>query len=104
MGEFRRLDAEGFEDQDVFEGVGEVVLAADDVADAQVGVVGAGGQVIGRPAVGAEQGEVLDIGGGLGLGAVDEVGEGDFGAGFAGDSVADDKGLAGSGAAVAFLF
>ena len=58
---------ERLEDQDVLEGVGEVVLAADDVADAQVGVVGAGAQVIGGHAVAAQQREVLDIGGGFRL-------------------------------------
>jgi len=45
MGELRGLDAGGCEDQDVFEGVGEMVLATNDVRDAQVSVVGAGGQV-----------------------------------------------------------
>ena len=47
----------GFEDQLVLEGVGEMLLAADDVADAQVGVVGAVGQVIGGHAVAAQQRE-----------------------------------------------
>ena len=61
----RRLDAQRLEDQDVLEGVRQVVLAADDVADAQIGVVGAGGQVIGGHAVAAQQREILDIGGGL---------------------------------------
>jgi hypothetical protein len=39
--------AEGFKDEQMLEGVGEVVLAADDVGDAEVGVVDAGGQVVG---------------------------------------------------------
>ena len=68
-----RLGSGGVEDQDVFEGVGEVVLAADDVADAEVGIVGAGGEVIGGHAVAAEEGEVLDVGVGFGLLAVDGV-------------------------------
>ena len=52
-----------------------MILAANDVADAQVGIVGAGGQVIGRHAVAAQQREVLDIGSGFRLLAVDRVGE-----------------------------
>ncbi len=51
MGELGRRDAEGLEDQQVLEGVGEVILAADDVADAEIGVVDAGGQVVGGHAV-----------------------------------------------------
>ncbi len=35
MGELGRLDAEGLEDEQVLEGVGEVILAADDVGDAR---------------------------------------------------------------------
>ena len=90
-----------FEDQDVFEGVGQVVLAADDVRDFQIRIVGAGCHVVGRHPVAAKQGEVLDVGGGAGLGAVDGVGEADLGDGFPGNAEADDKRLPGSGAAVA---
>ncbi len=67
MRELRRLDAEPFEDQQVLEGVGEVILAADDVADAEIGVVDARGEVVGRHAVRAQQGEVFDLVGQLGL-------------------------------------
>ncbi len=65
QGGVRRLC--GFEDQDVLEGVGEMILAADDVADVEIDVVGAGRHVIGRDAVAAEQREVFDVGGGFGL-------------------------------------
>ena len=82
--------------------VGEVVLAADDVADAQVGVVGAGAEVVGGHAVAAQEGEILDIGGGFGLRAVDGVGELDVADGLAGDAEAERERLAGGGAAVAF--
>ncbi len=51
MCELGRWYAEGLEDQQVLESVGEVVLSANDVADAEVGVVCAGGQVIGGHAV-----------------------------------------------------
>ena len=49
-------------DQHVLEGVGQMILPADDVADAQIGIVGAGGQMIGRHAVAAQQREILDVG------------------------------------------
>ena len=51
MGELGRRRAETFEDEQVLEGVGEVILAADDVGDAEIGIVGAGGQVVGGIAV-----------------------------------------------------
>ncbi len=51
MGELGRRRAEGFEDEQVLEGVGQVILAADDVADAEIGVVGAGGEVVGGDSV-----------------------------------------------------
>src|ERR1039457_2920693 len=44
MSELWRLDAEGLEDEQGVEGVGGGVLAADDVADAQVCVIGARGE------------------------------------------------------------
>ena len=68
MGELRRGGTDAFKDEDVLEGVGEVVLAANDVGDAQVGVVDAGREVIGRVAVAAQEGEVFDLVGWLGLG------------------------------------
>jgi glutamyl/glutaminyl-tRNA synthetase len=95
------FDAGGVKDQDVFEGVGEMVLAANDVSDAQVGVVGAGGEVISRHAVAAEEGEVFDVGGGLGLVAIHGVGEADFAGGLARDAEAEGERLSGSGAGVA---
>ncbi len=96
-----RLATGRFEDEHVLESVGEMVLPADDVADAQVGVVGAGSQVIRRHAVGAEQREILDIGGGLGLLAVDAIGEAHGAFGVARDAVAQGEGLARGGTAVA---
>ena len=82
VGESGRRGAGGLEDQDVLEGVGEVVLAADDVADAQIHVVGAGCQVVGGHAIAAQEGEILDIGGGFGLLAVDRVVETDVRSGY----------------------
>ena len=73
MSESRRDGAGGFEDQLVLEGVREMLLSADDVRDAQVGIVGAVRQVIGGHAVTAQKCEIFDIGIGLGLFAVDGV-------------------------------
>ncbi len=104
MSELGQGGGDGFEDQRVLEGVGEVVLAANDVADAQVGVIGAGGHVVSRHGVGAEQGEVLDIGGGLGLWAVDGVVEADDSFRLARHAKAQGEGLVTGGAAVALFF
>ncbi len=73
MRELRRLQARSAENQDVFERVGEMILPAHDVADAQIGVVGAGGQMIRRAAIAAQQREVFDVGGHLRLLAIDKV-------------------------------
>ena len=103
MRELRRLETGGAEDQDVLEGVGQVVLAAHDVADAEIDVVGAGGQVIGRRAVAAEQREVFDIVGGFGLLAVDESVKRDGFAVSRGTRNRTHEFFAGGGAAVAFF-
>ena len=73
--ELRRLKTGGAEDQDVLEGVGEMVLSADDVGDAEIDVVGAGGEVVGGGAGASKEREVFDVFGGFGLVAVDSVGE-----------------------------
>ncbi len=73
MRELGRVASERLEDQQVLEGVGQVILAADDVADAQIGVVDARGEVIGGHAVTAQQGEVFDLVGEFGLLAVDAI-------------------------------
>jgi hypothetical protein len=102
MGELRRASTGGFEDQDMLKGVGEVVLAADDVADANVDVVGAGGEMVGGHAIAAEEGEIFDVGGGFGLRAVDSVGEMNLVAGFARHTEAEGKRIASGGATIAF--
>ena len=78
-----------------------MILAADDVADAEIGVVGARGEVIGGHAVRAQQGEVFDLVGELGLRAVDAIGEAQGTALAARDAIAEGEGLATGGAAVA---
>ncbi len=99
----RRLGAESLEDQNMLERIRQVILAAHDVADAQVGVIGTGGQVIGRRAVAAQKGEVLDVGGLLGLVSVDAVVKANVASGFARNSEAPHERLAGSRAPIAFL-
>ncbi len=103
MRELRGCVAGGFEDQEVLEGVGEVLLTAHDVADAEVDVVGAGGEMVGGHAVAAEEREVFDVGGRFGLLAVDEVFDGDAVAGVARDAETDYEVFARGGAAVAFV-
>src|SRR5258708_7810339 len=70
MSKLRRRRARGLENQPVFERVGQMVLAANNVANAQVGIVCTRSQVISRHAVAAQQSEVFDVGGGLHLLAV----------------------------------
>src|SRR5579864_2214042 len=59
--------------------------------------------MVGGITVGAEQGEVFDVGAGLHLFAVDGIGKADDLACVAGDAEAEGEGLSGSGAAVAFF-
>src|SRR5579862_5212903 len=80
-----------------------MVLAADDVADAQVGIVGAGGQMVGRIAIRAEQGKIFDISTGLHLFAVNGIGEANNLAALARNAEAKGKRLSSGRAAVAFL-
>ena len=77
MRELRWLDTCCLKNQDVLERVGEVILAAHYVADAEINVIGAGGEVIGRGAVAAEEREIFDISGWSGLLTVDCVTERD---------------------------
>src|SRR5581483_1083575 len=73
MSELRRGKARGLKDKHVLEGVRKMVLAANDVIDTQVDVVGARGEVVGRHAVAAQQGKILNISRRFGLLAIDAV-------------------------------
>src|SRR5437763_1069038 len=75
MRELRWGESCRFEDQDVFESICEMVLATNNVADAEVCIVGARREMIGRHAVGTKQGEVFDISGCLYLFAINSVGK-----------------------------
>src|ERR1700693_5083523 len=97
MRELRRLGARAFENQHVLASVREMVLAADDVADTEVDVVGTGGKVVGWHAVGTEEREVFDVVGGFDLLAVDRVSEADLFAGAARNKETEGKGLYGRG-------
>ena len=59
MRELGRLCAERLKDEDVLEGIGQVILAPDDVADAEIGIIGAGGKVVRWHSIGTQQREVF---------------------------------------------
>ena len=52
---------EGLEEEDLAGGVGEVVVAADDIGDAAEGVVGGVGEEEGEASVGAADDEVSEV-------------------------------------------
>src|SRR5256885_13824913 len=103
MRELRWRKTRRFKDQDMLKSIREMVLAADDVANAKVGVIRARGQVIGRHAIGTQQGEVLDVGSGLQLLAVDRVAEADRLTALPRDAETQSKRLSGIGTAVTFF-
>ena len=103
MRELRRCRTEGLEDEQMLKSVGEVILAADDVADAEIGVVDAGGEVVSGESIGTKLGEVFDLGGELGLLTVDAVSEAESAVLAAGDTIAEGEGLTGGGAVVRFF-
>src|ERR1700756_152339 len=103
MRKLRGREVRGFEDQYVLVGVREMVLAANNMADAQVGVVGTGCQVIGRHAIGAQEREVLNVGGSLHLLAINGVRETHDSSTLARHAIAQCEGLSRSSAAIAFL-
>ena len=61
MGKDRRLPAERFIDLSLPRGVGEVVVAADDMGDAHVMVVYNHGEIVGRRAVAAQDDKVVEL-------------------------------------------
>ena len=67
MGELRDRRAHRLEQQDVLGRVGEVILAADDVADLHGGVVHGHGEVVERVAVRADDDQVAAEGAGVDL-------------------------------------
>ena len=61
VGHARHLPAERLVDLRLARGVGEVIVAADDVGDVHVVVVDDDGEHVGRRAVGAQQHEIVEI-------------------------------------------
>jgi len=57
----RRLRSQSFENQQVLERIGEVILSANDVADPQIRVIDARCQVICRHSVRPQQCEILHL-------------------------------------------
>ena len=103
MRELRQRETQRLKNQNVLEGVGQVLLAAQDVGDLQIGIVGAGRHVIRRNAAGAQQREVFDIGGGFGDAFRRPDRRRRRRGRVARDAVPQNKRLARRGAAVAFL-
>src|SRR5271169_256880 len=101
MRKLRRLGASAFENEHVLVSVGEMILAADNMTDAEVDVVGTGGEVVGGHAVGTQECEVFDVVGRFDLLAVDCVSETDLLAGAAGNTEAKGEGFSGGGSPVA---
>src|SRR5664279_2092250 len=80
-----------------------MVLAANNVTDSKVDVVGTRGKVVRRHAVGTEEREVFDVVRGFDLLAVDGVIEADFFARATGNTEAEGEGLSGRSSPVAFV-
>src|SRR5947209_19283014 len=78
-------------------------LSAQDMRDAEIGIIGARGHVICRHPCRAKQCEILEVTGRLGDRAVDEIRYNDFPARFAGHPEPQYEWLAGVGAAIALL-
>ena len=79
MSRHGRLDAKRFENQHVLERVRQMFLAAQDVRNAEIGIVGAGGHVIGRHTGRAQQREILEVASGLAHRPVDEIRDNNLG-------------------------
>ena len=102
VGERRHGRAEGLVDHDLARGVGQMVVAADDVGNLHHGIVDDGREVIGGRAVGAEDDKVVELLGIEGHLAVDGVVDNDVAA-VLGHLDAQDVGLAGLDAAAGLL-
>ena len=102
VGERGHGRAEGLVDHDLARGVGQVVVAADDVGDLHHGVVDDGREVIRGRAIGAEDDKVVELLGVEGHLAVDGVVDDDVAA-VLGHLDAQDVGLAGLDAAAGLL-
>jgi hypothetical protein len=80
-----------------------MVLAAHNVRDPEIDVIGAGGEMVGRSAAASQKREILNVSGHLGLLAVDEIAKGDGFTGVARDAKTKDELLAERGATIALF-
>ena len=102
VGERRHGCAEGLVDHDLARGVGQMVVATDDVGDLHHGVVDNGRKVVRGRAIGAEDDKVVELLGIEGHLAVDGVVDDDVAA-VLGHLDAQDVGLAGLDAATGLI-
>src|SRR5271170_783350 len=102
MRELRRPSARSFEDKHVLIGVREMVLTANDMADAQVDVIGARCQMVSRHSVGPKQSEVFDVVRRFALLSVNRVIEAHRLAGSSWNTEAKRERLSSCGPAIAF--
>ena len=102
MRKLRRRKTRSFEDEHVLESVRQMVLAADDVGDAQVRVIRAGSEMVRRHAVGTKQRKVFDISRRLDLLAINRIGKSHPLPALARHSKTQGERLSCSGASVAF--
>src|SRR5208282_1980506 len=100
MRELRGLRASAFENERVLVSVREMVLAADDVGDTQIDVVGTRGEVVGGHAVGTQKRKVFDVLSGLNLLAINGVIEADLFACSARNTEAEGEGFSRRSSAV----
>src|SRR6185437_990532 len=102
MGELWGGRTRSLKNEQMFEGVGKMILPADHVRDLETDIVGAGGQVIGWHTAAPQQRKILDISGQFRLRTIHLIVEGNLVRRFANHSKAYDERLSGGGASVAF--
>ena len=103
MRELRRLGTRRLKDQNVLERIRQVVLSANNMADIQVDIVGAGSHMIGRHPAASQQREILDIGRSFRLRSIHRVVENNFRASLPRHPESQHKRLARRRPPIAFL-
>jgi hypothetical protein len=95
MRETRSEVTGGLKDEQMLEGIREVILAANNVADLQIDIIGAGCQMLRRHSDAPQQREIFDIRGQFGLIAVHFIVKRDFVGWLAPDLKANHKRFSG---------
>src|SRR5579862_9130845 len=103
MRELGRRGASSLEDQHVLESICQMVLAANDVADVKISIIGTRCQVIRRHAVAAKQSKILDVVSGFHLITINCIGEAHVFAGSTRHAKAEGKRLSSGSPAIAFV-